>query len=187
MNWIKNNITYIIGGVVVVLLIVGFVSAPQNNTTVIKEPENTIVEEQKEYIYVDLKGAIIYPGVYKVEKGTRLYMVVNQAGGFKDDADVNAVNLSITLQDEDVFYFPRVDEEYPNIGIETEKENSTLININTASILELETLPGIGPSTAQSIIDYREEHGTFTSIDDIMNVSGIGESTFENIKEFITN
>ena len=179
-------------------------------------------ETDSKYIYVDVKGYVSNPGVYKLKKGTIVNDVLIAAGGIKENADTICVNLSKKLYDEMVIYVHSKDEikqmeeegkinkddtnMCPNIenasytplkeeskNLEEEKESesqdTTLkekININTSDIDTLTTLPNIGKSKAQSIISYREKNGNFKSIEDIINVSGIGESTFEKIKDYIT-
>lgn len=139
------------------------------------------------YIYVDLKGEVKNPGVYKLETGSRIFQLVSLAGGYTEKADTNALNLSTILNDEGVVYIPSFQESFPNVIDEVLNPASSLtININNAPVALLDTLPGIGPSTAQAIIDYIEENSYFDKIEDIMNVPGIGESTFEAIKDLIT-
>lgn len=187
MTVLKQYGKYIGIGVVLLILIIGSIVKKPVETPEIYVPvaeSEQIVETT--YIYVDLKGAVQNPGVYKVERSARLFQIVSMAGGLREDADQNAINLSMILADQDVVYVPTLDEEYPNISIPTDPTNPSVININSATLEQLETLPGIGPSTAQKIIDYRQENGLFETIEDIMNVSGIGESTFEEIKDSIT-
>lgn len=151
-------------------------------------PQKSINEEIKQeekptYIYIDLKGEVINPGVYKVESNTRLYQLIHMAGGLTQEADTLRINLSITLFDEDVIYIPNInDDPSDNPIIDPQDER---IDINRASFEQLQTLPGIGPTTAQNIIDYRNEVGYFETIEDIKNVSGIGEATFNTIKDLI--
>lgn len=145
------------------------------------EPSN-----EPEYIYIDIKGEVNNPGVYKVLKESRLFQLLLLTGGTTSEADTLAINLSLKLYDQQVIYIPSFDDEYQTI-IEVIDNNSLgIININSASLELLDTLPGIGPSTAQSILDYRTETGFFESIEDIMNVTGIGEATFNEIKDLIT-
>ncbi len=156
-----------------------------------EEPPEFTVPKQQEivtedtYIYVDIKGAVKYPGVYKLDDDSRVFHVVQKAGGFLQEADDLAINLSETLRDEMVIYVPLLSEEYPLITDVIENEDNGIININTATQLELESLPGVGPSTAKSIIAYREEHGEFVTVDDLLNVSGIGEQTLADLKPYI--
>ena len=141
------------------------------------------------YIYIDIRGSILNPGVYKVESGTRLFQLISRAGGLTMDANELVINQSELLVDEMFVYVPSIDEIDGN-SVDIVIGNSTIskgkIDINNAAKIELETLPGIGPATAQSIIDYRDEITDFTTIEDIMNVPGIGETTYNEIKDLIT-
>jgi competence protein ComEA len=185
MKW-KQYGGYALFGLVGILMIIGWTRTPQEPIAL---PSWETEEEERtptiQYIYVDIKGAVRMPGVYKVEQATRLFVVVNLAGGLTEDADPNAINLSRILGDQMVIYVPTIEEGYPNITDEIDDGTEGVININTASLEELQTLPGIGPSTAQKIIDYREENGPFENKEDIMNVSGIGESTYAEIESRI--
>ncbi len=185
MKWLSKNLVYIVLVFTLIIFITGFIKQ-DNDIEINKNTEITNQEIPKNYIYIDLKGEVLYPGVYKVEEDARLYEAVNMAGGFTIDADLNAVNLSIKLHDEDVIYIPNVSDNYLEIWSKEETVESSKININIATISQLVTLPGIGESTAQKIIDYRNEFGPFETIEDIKSVSGIGDATFEEIKDFIT-
>jgi len=184
-DFLKKYYLYIIG-LFLLIIIVSFLSIDSDDNPMF-EPfsTETIVEETK-YIYVDIKGEVLNPGVYKVDENTRLFQVISLAGGVSSSADTLAFNLSIRLYDQQVVYIPSINDEYPLITEVIEFEQSIVININRASIELLDTLPGIGPSTAQSIIDYREEYGYFEDIEDLINVPGIGEVTMNEIREFIT-
>lgn len=156
-------------------------------------------EHVAEKIIVHITGAIQNAGVIELEKGSRIIDAVNEAGGFTETADTEKINLAYELKDGVKIYIPNInDEESANSkeyitdssgSLPTIEENKTekilLININKASQSELESLPGIGPSIALKIILYRQENGNFLQIEDIKNVQGIGESKFENIKQFI--
>jgi len=184
---IKKYSPYILFIIVIVLMIVGIVSKKEDDLGLdfsINTENERIIENV--YIYVDLKGAVKNPGVYKLEKDSRMFQVIQLAGGLTVDADENAINMSIMLSDQDAVYIPTIDEEYPIITIVEDNGIGGIININSATVESLQTLPGIGPSTAQKIIDYRSEIGLFETIEDIMNVSGIGESTYNEIKDLIT-
>lgn len=187
MQTIRKYAIYIIAFVFVTLLGLGFVTQKDDPVALDFTPNvesERIIEDV--YIYIDLKGAVQNPGVYKLEKNSRLFQVIQLAGGLTVDADDNAINMSIILADQDVVYIPTIGEEFPNITIVDDSDIGGIININTATFESLQTLPGIGPSTAQKIIDYRTEYGLFNTIEDIQNVSGIGESTYNEIKDFIT-
>ena len=159
----------------------------------------------EEIIYVYVCGAVASPGVYALPGGTRVYEAVEEAGGFTEDADETYVNQALILSDQDQLNIPTKEEtaalaedaEDASYGLisgadltisggSSSSDISGKININTASQEELETLPGIGETKAAAIIAYREDNGDFASIEDIQNVSGIGEATYNNLKEFIT-
>jgi competence protein ComEA len=171
----------------ILILVIIFIPIGEENEIIQFEPLSIIdtVDEPK-YIYIDIKGQVLNPGVYKVLVDSRLFQLLTLAGGTTSNADTLAINLSLKLYDQQVIYIPSYDDEYPIIT-EIINENTTgIININSASLDLLDTLPGIGPSTAQSIIDYRMDVGFFESIEDIMNVTGIGEATYNEIKDLIT-
>ena len=171
------------------------------------EEKEEIITEAVETIFIDIKGEIKYPGVYEMQLGDRVIDAVQMAGGFTDEATTDNVNLSKRLKDETVIIIPSYLKNYDNITIkndyeidsnddivqseETENDekiesSSNLININTASVVELMSLDGIGESKAKAIIEYRDINGDFENILDIKNVSGIGESIYEKIKDYIT-
>jgi len=142
-------------------------------------------------IVVHITGAVPRPGVYALPDGARVQDVISAAGGFLAEADKEYINLARTLEDGELLEIPYMEGFSPVIPtavqvIITPGADTDLININTASSFELESLPGIGPTTAQKIIDYRETNGPFISIEDIINVSGIGPGTYTRIKDLIT-
>lgn len=141
-------------------------------------------EPLEAYIVVYLSGEIHNPGVYKVTENTRLYQVITQAGGLTQAADRHAINLAQTLTDELHIIIPATKDTETDGGY-TPSEPEATISINQASKATLETLPGIGSVTAQHIIDYRTSHGPFTSLDELLNVTNIGTSTYETIRPFI--
>lgn len=154
--------------------------------------ENNENKNDKEDIMVYVIGAVKSPGVYSLEDGARIKDAIDIAGGPLEDADLLVLNLAEKLQDEDKLYVPKqgevdVDaEKMPDANFGISSKDDGKININTATLEDLKTLPGIGPATAQKIIEYRSENGLFQTIEDIKNVSGIGEKKFEQIKEKIT-
>lgn len=150
-------------------------------------------------IKVDVKGAVRTPGVFIAKPGDRIIDLIGAAGDFTKDADLDKVNLAQLVEDQMVIYVPRVGEEDAKIpttapasvgetvtGTETGGTSSgSQVNLNTATQAELETLPGIGPSKAIAIIDYRETTGKFQKIEDLKNISGIGDKTFEKLQDSI--
>lgn len=185
-EYIKKYYRYLIGGIVLVIvfLTLTFFDQEEEQSVFIPNMETAQVEEIK-YIYVDIKGEVRNPGVYKLVTGARLFQAISLAGGITNEADDLAINLALTLSDEQVIYIPNINDEFPLFILETEGEQG-LININTASLERLDSLPGIGPTTAQSIINYRSDNGAFLSIEDLLNVPGIGEATLSDIRSYIT-
>ena len=154
-------------------------------------------EEKSKEIVVHITGEVKKEGVVYLKEGARVIDAIEEAGGETKEADLSQVNLAYILQDGQKIYIPNKNEknsEYitENIGNNVE-ENSTStreegkkVNINTASIEELDQLPGIGPSIAQRIVDYRTEHGKFKTIEEIQDVKGIGDAKYDEIKDNIT-
>lgn len=137
-------------------------------------------------IMVDIKGEVQQPDVYALPAGSRIYEAIDMAGGLTDEADERQLNLAQLLEDEMVIYVPAYDEQWDATTIQqTTSDSSGRVAINKADAKELETLPGIGPKKAEAIIAYREEHGPFRTIDDLQNVSGIGEKSLERLEEEI--
>ena len=181
----------------------------------IETSEENEAKEQKKVditnkIMVYITGEVKNPGIYELEENSRIKDVIEEAGGLKETADITDINLATILQDEDKITIPTKDktmEEKQNTeriqsnkqsktteksqnttSISTNttgKNQNTKVNINTATQTELETLPGIGPSTASKIVSYRKENGKFKSIEEIKKVNGIGESKYKKIKELI--
>lgn len=162
------------------------------------QTENTTEENNnQEKIVIHITGAICNEGIYELEENSRIADAVKMAGGLKEDADLKQINLAYVLEDGMKINIPSKNENINEDSNNTEsyitKENLnssnntkiSKVNINNATQTELETLPGIGPSTALKIINYRKEKGKFNKIEDIKNVNGIGENKFNKIKEFI--
>ncbi len=151
---------------------------------------------ESDKIFVDIKGAVRKEGVYELTSGSRVTDVVKLAGGFTDDADKKSVNLAEKLVDEAVVYVAKIGEEVtpastpsqakPTTASGGQGDSSAQINLNTATTEELQTISGIGAKRAQDIIDYRDANGGFSSVDDLKNVSGIGEKTLEKLKSEVT-
>ncbi|MBO0602459.1 helix-hairpin-helix domain-containing protein [Sporosarcina sp. E16_3] len=142
-------------------------------------------------IVVDVKGAVRHPGVYAMQDGDRLIDAINAAGGYLPNADSRMLNHAMKLADEFVVYVPVDGEEVlaisftPVSGTSTPQDDGK-VNINTADETELMTIPGIGPSKAAAIVQYRTDKGSFKSPESLMEVSGIGEKTFEKLEPKIT-
>ncbi len=135
-------------------------------------------------MYVQIGGAVVNPGVYEVTEGTRVYQLIEMAGGFTSDAAADQINQVTLLSDGELVRIPTV-EEYERSKITEEAMASGLIDINLASKADLMTLPGIGESKAQAIISYRDDKGAFSCIEDLCNVPGIKEGTIAKFKDKI--
>lgn len=142
-------------------------------------------------IVVYVSGAVLRPGVYALPGGARVADALEAAGGALPEADLVPVNLARRLRDEEQVHIPRQGEATPALSTLLGPPESSpgthagKVNLNTATLAELDGLPGIGPGYAQRIIDYRESHGPFSSIEEIQNVPGIGPATFARIKDLI--
>ncbi|TCP69297.1 helix-hairpin-helix domain-containing protein [Baia soyae] len=145
--------------------------------------------EGVQLLVVDVKGAVKKPGIYQFKKATRLYEVIETAGGSTEDADLKKLNLAQEIADGSVLYIPRKGEEgQPLVGqTDPSSKNGTgKIAINSASSKELEDLPGVGAAKAEAIIQYREKNGPFKRAADIAKVPGIGEKLLARFKDKIT-
>jgi competence protein ComEA len=151
-------------------------------------------------IYVHVAGRVRHPGVYAFREGDRVIDAIRRAGGARRRADLRSINLAALLTDGEQIVVARRTAGAPTPGASGTSTGSgsgssggggtggstQLVNLNTATLDELETLPGIGPVLGQRIIDYRDEHGPFGAIEDLMNVSGIGDVRFADLKPYIT-
>ena len=178
-------ISLVIGGVI------GHFTQLQPNTPIVIStplPDPTSLPERTlAPIRVHVSGAVRQPDVYELPAGCIVKDAVEAAGGPTDSADLDGVNLAVELRDQQQVYVPRQGETVPMVpSLEGGGAVSGPVNINTATATELEMLPGIGPKTAEAIVEYREANGPFETIEDIMGVSGIGEGIFEKIKDGIT-
>jgi competence protein ComEA len=140
-------------------------------------------------VLVDVAGWVRHPGVYEFEEGTRVIDAIEAAGGARPGAMLEALNLAAPLTDGSQILVPKEGEQAAAPPVAGESGAATpgaLINVNTAGATELEALPDVGEVIAQAIVDYRTENGPFTSVDQLLDVSGIGDATLENIRELVT-
>lgn len=203
----KRTIIYIL--IIVIFLVGIYFSFIKKENSYIENSINTIIlntneennqiEEKSNKIIIYITGAVKNEGIYEIEENSRIADSIEIAGGLTTEANISNINLAYILEDGMKIYIPKKNENTNSIKDETNtyisKENSNTessqkqinnkININTATQSELETLPGIGPSIALNIINYRKEKGKFNSIEDIKKVNGIGENKYNNIKELI--
>lgn len=151
--------------------------------------ESTNEVSSKE-VTVYISGEVNSPGIVTVNSGERLANVVEKVGGVTSNADLNQVNMAIKVEDEEHYIIPKIGEVLEvqeSIMAENNgtKEDSSKININKATIEELDSLPGVGEATANKIVNYRDENGEFKSIEEIKNVNGIGDKKFQDMKDLI--
>ncbi len=201
----KQKIIAIIGIVIIVIIIIYYYIVSTRNmyeyeqNEIVETTEEDTETEEKAKIIVHITGAVKNNGIVEVEEDSRINDVIEAAGGITEEADISQVNLAYIIKDGQKIYIPSKNDQEniedleiisENAGIKIiEAENTTqsngIVNINTATKEELQKLPGIGESTANKIITYRNENGKFKSIEDIKNISGIGDAKFETIKNYI--
>jgi len=208
----KNNILIIIGIIVLVGIYWFFniYTNTQDITTqdnMLEVVENTTKEDNEEreedIIIVHITGGVNNPGIVELKENCRIEDAIEAAGGLTEDSDIKDVNLAYMLEDGIKIRIPMIDDDYDASGKEesyitedsgknvilednSESSSNSIVNINKATQTELETLPGIGPSLATKIIEYRESNGKFSKKEDIKNVTGIGDSKYANMEDFIT-
>jgi len=139
-----------------------------------------------EVVVVDVAGWVRRPGVYEFTEGARVIDAIDAAGGARPGALLQALNLAAPLADGTQILVPREGQEGVAPPVTGGAVAGGLINVNTATATELEELPGVGEVIGQAIIDYRTENGPFTSVDQLLDVSGIGDATLENIRDLVT-
>lgn len=178
--------------------VAGNVSLSNNSSKDSAKSKFGVVTKDK-MITVHVIGEVVSPGVVSLKEGSRIIDAINSCGGKTENADITKINLAYILEDGIQIYVPRLDDDIDNVEYIREGAGENVIsdnvvqddkkiikvNINTANLDKLQTLPGIGEAMAKRIIEYRTENGKFQSIEDIKNVSGIGDSKFEKIKEYI--
>ncbi|MFH6650498.1 helix-hairpin-helix domain-containing protein [Streptococcus suis] len=164
-----------------------------SNSSELVEETSTEVSEEPSQLVVDVKGAVAKPGLYTLEADARVNDAVDAAGGLTSQADPKSINLAQKLSDEAVVYVASKDENISVVASTTassamspEEKNTNLVNLNTATEADLQTISGIGAKRAADIIAYREVNGGFKSVDDLNNVSGIGDKTMESIRPYVT-
>ena len=202
----KQKKMIIIAGVFVVIIFIYYILTINRgyehtdvNEFITEEGENIVDEEvveDKQEIIIHITGAVESEGIVKIKEGDRIKDAIEAAGGLTIDANLQEVNLAYQLKDGQKVYIPKTTDTQEEIIINNEggnnvivdqgiQETTTIININTATQEELKTLPGIGEETARKIIEHRQLNGRYSTIEDIKNVSGIGDAKFESIKQYI--
>ena len=167
---------------------VAAVSKDSSNEKDVKKEEKEEPVEQ-DLITVDVKGAVIAPGIYDLPVGSRVNDAVQKAGGLTDQADSKSLNLAQKVSDEALVYVPTKGEEasqQSGSGATSSTSKEKKVNLNKASLEELKQVKGLGGKRAQDIIDHREANGKFKSVDELKKVSGIGAKTIEKLKDYVT-
>ncbi|WP_421409757.1 helix-hairpin-helix domain-containing protein [Streptococcus suis] len=175
----------------------GLTDLPQteqtSNSSELVEETSTEVSKEPSQLVVDVKGAVAKPGLYTLEADARVNDAVEAAGGLTSQADPKSINLAQKLSDGVVVYVASKDENISVVARTTAssamsqgEKNTNLVNLNTATEADLQTISGIGAKRATDIIAYREANGGFKSVDDLNNVSGIGDKTMESIRPYVT-
>ena len=208
-RWLMEykKILSIIGGVLAVIVIIlvgrGMMASPTKEKVMVTNAVNTTrVEETTTMIpqncYVDIKGEVLRPGVYEFSCESRIQEVIKKAGGFTEEADETKINLAQKITDQMQMIVPNVNSKQEGGVTEgnSEKGNSSnttpsnskqgTVNINTATLEELQTIKGIGKKKAEAILQYRKEHGPFRTKEDLLEVKGIGKKALEAIESQVT-
>ncbi|MCY7531493.1 ComEA family DNA-binding protein [Bacillus altitudinis] len=200
---LKKYSLYLIAGIIILLIIcfcflVGKekgstepgVLKEQHETQVTLEEKQESTEKEPTSIVVEVKGAVRKPGVYVFMAEDRVEEAIKRAGGFTSKADTVDINQAAKLEDSMMIYVRKkgeADKQGQTAAADTPgNEQSQGVNVNQADAAELQTINGIGPSKAEAIITYREEHGEFQQIEDLRNISGFGEKTIERLKNQLT-
>lgn len=186
----RNKILYILIVLVFLGVFWGWYHFKESNeatlrvadTTAVKEADGENSQAGESRIMVHITGAVNKPGVVSLNQDARLIEAIEMVGGLTESADVNSLNLARKLQDEEKIHIPAIGE----VSQTTTASENTKVNINTASLEELKSLPGVGDVIAQGIIDYREMNGGFTQLDELKNVTRIGDKIFDGLSESIT-
>lgn len=194
-KFIDSNMSLVkragIAAAIVAVLSFGLISHNETGkeVEVIEEPVHA-EETVPDRVFVDIGGEVNHPMLAELEDGCRVEDAIEAAGGLTPDADLSSINRAAFVNDGDKIYIPSTDGTASAGGMQTQPAAASAaggkVNINTADPQELQTLTGVGPVTAEKIVEYRQNNGRFTSIEDIKKVSGIGDKTFEKFKDSIT-
>ena len=202
-----KKILSIIGGVLAVIVIIlvgrGMMASPTKEKVMVTNAVNTTrVEEtttmMPQNCYVDIKGEVLHPGVYEFSCESRMQEVIKKAGGFTEEADETKINLAQKITDQMQLIVPNVHSKQEGGVTEGNSEKGNMsnttpsnskqgtVNINTATLEELQTIKGIGKKKAEAILQYRKEHGAFRTKEDLLQVKGIGKKALEAIENQVT-
>ncbi|MGA5692536.1 helix-hairpin-helix domain-containing protein [Cytobacillus pseudoceanisediminis] len=208
-EWIKTHKIYVAGAAIALAAFLYYFFMPVQEAELFPEIEQTVQlneneDDDKEMetegdeqagqmpqpMKADIKGAVQKPGVYEAAEGDRVIDLLEKAGGLTDKADGTKINFALNITDEMVIYVPEKGEILEEATVEDGKasgqQDNGKINLNQANESELQTLSGIGPSKAAAIIEHRETNGPFKDAADLKLISGIGEKTFEKLKDHIS-
>lgn len=208
-QWIKTHKIYAAGAAIALAAFLYYFFMPVQEAELLPEIEQTVqlnekeddnkemetegdeqAEQMPQPMKADIKGAVQKPGVYEAAEGDRVIDLLEKAGGLTDKADGTKINFALNITDEMVIYVPEKGEILEEATVEDGKargqQDNGKINLNQANESELQMLPGIGPSKAAAIIEHRETNGPFKDVADLKLISGIGEKTFEKLKEHIS-
>lgn len=181
-----------------------FTNSPSSHVSSLETPSITESEPESSIHIIDVYiiGEVLSAGVYSLPRGSLVVDVLEAAGGATESADLNSVNLAYPLNDNMMIKIPSIDEADKNwiidkgnlfsetptspSAVHTDQSSDEKVNINKATVSQLCSLPGIGESTAQKIVDYREKNGPFEDVYDITNINGIKDAKYEQIKDYIT-
>ncbi len=184
LEFVSKYKSYIIIVIILITSCISLILENNKNTNSFSINDNELVKKE-ELIAIYITGEVNNPGVYYIEEGMRLNDIVELCGGFKDTADLSEINLAEKLNDSDKIFIPKiVSDNYEETNLEENNDDSGKVNINTANKTQLKELDGIGDTLADNIIKYRNNN-KFKSIEDILNVDGIGQAKYEKIKEYI--
>ena len=165
-------------------------TAPVETITITETDATLATSPPAPALYVHVSGAVTAPGLYRLDEGARVVDAVAAAGGFTDTADQAAVNLARIVTDGEQLHVPVIGEAPPPAPLSSTGGSATVrggkVNLNSADLAALDTLPRIGPAMAQRIIDWRDQNGRFTSVDDLLAVPGIGDKMLAALRELVT-
>ena len=194
-HFLKENKHICVLAVVVVAIITAFlfgsngesfeVNSETHESTEGVEESNEIEKTSDQDLYVDISGEVKKPGVYKVKNGSRIFEVIEKAGGLTKKADTSTINQAEKVTDGQKIVISREGETVSTQQVTSGINSSGAISINDGSSEELQTIPGVGPATAEKIIAYRTSNGGFKTLEELKNVNGIGDKTFEKMKNYI--
>ncbi len=193
----------ILYGLLLGLLVAGLIlliAQPQRGHSITLSPAPTPTLTSPPYptatpepIFVQISGEIQHPGIYALDEYSRLETLIELSGGFTDIADIERINMAAVLRDGDYFFIPAKDQEIPETARNAPSNLYTAqdtgyeypLDLNQASQEALESIPGIGPSKAEDILNYRDTIGSYSNLEELLNVPGIGDVTLESLRDYL--